>query len=245
MDRTARDMTFLVDLRLKFKRLSRVQYKECWNTLSRSENDAKRAIGGSAEEKTFVESAHFTVSILREFLCIGPDDVVLEIGAGVGRVGSMLAPLCREWIGTDVSDKMIGHMKRRLGKLNNVRAISTNGFDLRQIKSESIDAVYCTVVFMHLDDWERYGYIAEGFRVLKPGGRMLVDNVDLLTDEGWAFFETVRSMSPSDRPRPPHVSRTSTPQELETYFSRAHFKDIRQENRGPWIFTYGKKPLQT
>jgi SAM-dependent methyltransferase len=222
---------------------NRNQYKEQWNLISESEDNAKRAVSGYIDEEIYAQTAQGTVSILQEFVGIRPDDVVLEIGAGVGRVGAALAPLCREWIGTDVSENMVGHIKRRLAGFTNVQAIVTNGFDLRQIPSESIDVVYCTVVFMHLEEWERYSYIIEGFRVLKPGGRMLVDNVNLISDEGWRFFEEHRAQPP--RERPPHVSRTSTPQELETYFRRANFMNIRQEQRGLWIFTCGVKPAMS
>jgi ubiquinone/menaquinone biosynthesis C-methylase UbiE len=117
----------------------------------------------------------------------------------------------------------------------------TSGFDLAGVPSQSIDVVYCTVVFMHLDDWERYGYISEGFRVLKPGGRMLVDNVNLLSDEGWTFFKQHCAISPNKRP--PHLSRTSTPQELEIYFQRAGYRDIGQAQITQWIIVHGRKPL--
>ena len=36
----------------------------------------------------------------------------------------------------------------------------------------TIDVVYCTTVFMHLEEWDRYRYIKGAFRVLKPGGRL-------------------------------------------------------------------------
>jgi ubiquinone/menaquinone biosynthesis C-methylase UbiE len=116
------------------------------------------------------------------------DDVVLEIGAGVGRVGAELAPLCKRWIGADVSENMLSYLHERLREHANVEAVSLNGWDLSPIDSESVDVVYATVVFMHLDDWDRYGYIREGLRVLKPGGRMYVDNTNLLSEPGWERF---------------------------------------------------------
>lgn len=145
--------------------------------------------------------------MLQKLVGISPDDVVLEIGAGVGRVGAALAPICKEWIGADVSENMLSHIERRLGEFKNVRTVATNGFDLSEIPSESIDVVYCTIVFMHLEEWERFSYIKEGFRVLKPGGRMLVDNVDLTSDKGWIFFESVCAIPPQERP--PQISKTS------------------------------------
>ncbi len=96
------------------------------------------------------------------------------------------------------------------------RLVVLPGYDLSNIASGSIDLVYCTVVFMHIEEWERYGYIQEGLRVLREGGRMLVDNVNLLSDEGWAFFERHFALPPGERP--PHISKLSTPQELGKTF---------------------------
>lgn len=171
--------------------LSRSRYKSVWNSVSRSEEEAKMAVSGFVEEDRYVETSERSVAMLRQFLGISPSDVVLEIGAGVGRVGATLAPMCKEWIGVDVSENMLGHIARRLAAFKNVRTVATNGFDLSGVASESVDVVYSTVVFMHLDEWERYGYIKEGFRVLRPGGRMLVDNVDLTSDLGWTFLKSI------------------------------------------------------
>ncbi len=221
-------------------KLGRSEYKAQWNSVSQSEDGAKTAVSGYVDEEKYRLTAEATVTMLKTTVGVRPEDVILEIGAGVGRVGAALAPLCREWIGTDVSENMVRHIERRLARFANVRAMATNGFDLREIPSESVDLVYCTVVFMHLEEWDRYGYVKEGFRILKPGGRMLVDNVNLLSEEGWKFFEDVRALPPSERPS--QISITSTPQELETYFRRAGFTDIRQEGPGLCIATYGRKP---
>jgi SAM-dependent methyltransferase len=221
--------------------LNRSHYKSIWNSVSGSEQDAKLAVSGFVEEERYRESGEGTVAMLKQFTGITPDDVVLEIGAGVGRVGVVLAPICKEWIGVDVSENMLGHIERRLAGMANVRTVATNGFDLSGIPSESVNVVYSTVVFMHLDEWDRYGYIKEGFRVLKPGGRMLVDNVDLTSDLGWEFFEQHCAMPPHERPA--QISKTSTPQELEAYFRRSGFEAIEQHRGGLWIITCGRKPV--
>jgi SAM-dependent methyltransferase len=219
---------------------SRNEYKAVWNSVSKSEEEAKFAICGSTDEQIFQHSAPGTVAMLKRCVGVNKDDVILEIGCGVGRVGAALAPICREWIGTDVSENMINHLRRRLAAHPNVRGVTTSGFDLEGIDSGSVDVVYCTVVFMHLEEWERYSYIKEGYRILRPGGRMLVDNINLASELGWKFFEDHRAIPLHERP--PQISKTSTPQELETYFQRAGFTDIRHELNDPWVVTFGTKP---
>lgn len=219
--------------------LNRSNYKQIWNGVSRTEELAKMAVSGSADEESYQTSGEATKNIILKLVGVSSADVVLEIGAGVGRVGAFLAPVCKEWIGVDVSENMLGHIKRRLADFQNVRTVASNGYDLSAIPSDSVDVVYSMVVFMHLDEWERFSYIKEGFRILKPGGRMLVDNVDLTSDYGWKFFLDVCAIPPGERPA--QISKTSTPQELETYFKRAGFSDIQQSRESLWIFSYGKK----
>jgi SAM-dependent methyltransferase len=220
--------------------LSRAQYKEVWNRISTSEDAAKIAVANCLDEDIYRSSAEVTIGLLRHMTGINATDTILEIGAGVGRVGAALAPLCKEWIGADVSPNMVRHMKKRLSDLPNARPIEISGFDLAPVADRSVDLVYCTVVFMHLDEWERWAYIREGFRVLKPGGRMFVDNIDLTSDQGWKMFLDHCTIPPDKRQA--NISKTSTPQELETFFRRAGFSAIRHNRQDLWIMTAGIKP---
>ena len=222
------------------RKFLRQHYKNVWNHVSQSEDEAKIAVSGYVDESLYASTGEQSRDMLAGTVGLRPDDVVLEIGAGVGRVGAALAPLCRGWIGTDVSPNMIRHMTRRLADHRNARAVETSGYDLAAIADASVDLVYATVVFMHLDEWDRYGYIKEGLRVLRPGGRMLVDNVDLTSDEGWRFFEEHRKIKPSRRAA--RISKTSTPDELRTYFTRAGYEGIEQRRWGLFVVTFGRKP---
>ncbi|OGX11547.1 MAG: hypothetical protein A3K11_12660 [Nitrospirae bacterium RIFCSPLOWO2_12_FULL_63_8] len=211
-----------------------------WNELSDTEDRAKLHVAGYVDEDRLLATAEATRRDLEGTVGITRDDEVLEIGCGVGRVGMVLAPLCKRWIGCDVSRNMLKYAAQRLGLYRNVILIEVSGFDLRPIEDASVDVVYCTVVFMHLDEWDRFNYVVEAYRVLRPGGRVFVDNFNLNSDEGWAVFEQSRAVPPAMRPA--HLSKSSTPQEISTYLRRAGFRDIMVQEDGTWVRGWGTKP---
>jgi ubiquinone/menaquinone biosynthesis C-methylase UbiE len=203
----------------------RSDYKGVWTALSESLSSAKMHVSGTEDEAVFEASGSGTSAFLFENVGIQPTDVVLEIGCGVGRVGKHIAPRCRRWIGADVSPNMLKFAAERLRDFDNV---------------ESVDVVYSTVVFMHLESWDRYAYVEEAFRVLRPGGKLYVDNVNLCSDAGWAIFETHRKFPVSERPD--HITVCSTPQELVEYLKRARFENIQSRPGDELISVWGQKP---
>jgi ubiquinone/menaquinone biosynthesis C-methylase UbiE len=218
----------------------RSDYKGVWTVLSESLSSAKMHVSGTEDEAVVEKSGMGTTEFLLTNVGIAPTDVVLEIGCGVGRVGKHLARHCRKWIGADVSQNMLKFAAERLRPLSNVEFIELSGNDLRPIADNSIDFVYCTVVFMHLESWDRYNYVQEAFRVLRPGGKLYVDNVNLCSDSGWSIFETHRKFSPSERPD--HITVCSTPQELGEYLRRAGFQAIETKLGDELVAVWGRKP---
>ena len=77
---------------------------------------------------------------------------VLEIGCGVGRLGFSIADHCKEWIGCDISGNMLKHAKKRLTEKRNVKFLELDENNLSSVPDKSVDVVYCSVVFMHLEE---------------------------------------------------------------------------------------------
>jgi ubiquinone/menaquinone biosynthesis C-methylase UbiE len=219
--------------------LERSDYKKVWSGLSTTLDQAKRHVIGVTEEAALEATGEETLRFLQQSVGIGKDDVVLEIGCGIGRVGKFVAPLCQKWIGCDVASNMLILAGERLRDLPNVELQEISGYDLSGVADASVDVVYCTVVFMHLEPWDRYNYILEAFRVLRPNGRIYIDNINLCSDGGWKVFETHRAMLPTSRP--PHMTQNSTPQEIETYLQRAGFSDVQVRTDDDWIRASGIK----
>src|SRR6266404_3574160 len=109
---------------------ARSEYKKVWSALSTTEDQAKLHVIGVTEEAALQATGEETLRFLQDSVGIGKEDVVLEIGCGVGRVGKVVAPLCRKWIGCDVASNKIGRASCRLGDLPNVELKEISGYNL-------------------------------------------------------------------------------------------------------------------
>src|SRR5712671_1300090 len=147
---------------------ARSEYKKVWSALSTTGDQAKLHVIGVTDEDALQATGEETLRFLQDSVGIGKNDVVLEIGCGVGRVGKVVAPLCRKWIGCDVASNMLSLTAKRLKDLSNVELVEISGYDLSGVADASVDVVYCTVVFMHLESWDRYNYVSERFVCCDP-----------------------------------------------------------------------------
>ena len=99
------------------------------------------------------------------------DDVVLDIGCGVGRLTRVLAARAAHVIGLDVAPEMLRRAQELNAHLNNVTWLLGDGESLAGVEDASLDGAVSHVVFQHIPDAKvTLGIIAELGRVLKPGG---------------------------------------------------------------------------
>ena len=222
------------------REVPRHAYQQTWDSVSRSVSDARYAVAGTADVAEIDRTGQSSATDVANETGIAKDDRVLEIGCGVGRIGVALAPRCREWVGADVSLNMLAHARNALASHPNASFVHLNGIDLAGVPDASFDVVYCTAVFMHLEEWDRFRYVREAARVLKPGGRVYFDNLSLVSPEGWKQFEELVRYDPAARP--PNISKVSTPEELRTYAERTGFVDIRVRVGTVFITVVGIKP---
>jgi SAM-dependent methyltransferase len=131
-----------------------------------------------------------TAEIVRRFDAwglLGADRVVLQIGCGIGRFERALAPRVREAHGIDVSGEMVRVARRRCAGLANVFLAKSSGRDLGMFADERFDLVYAVDTFPYLVQSGRAlveRHFAEAFRVLRPGGELVILNYSYGDDVG-------------------------------------------------------------
>ena len=165
--------------------LPRRKYGDVWDALAATPEFAKAAACGHQDENLVRRSAQTPVSNLHDLVRVLPEDDILEFGCGVARVGLELAPRCHSWTGADMSANMLATAAERLRGIHNVRLVKLQQVGLDALESNSFDMVYSTNMLAHLDEMDRWRYVKDAFRVLRAGGRLYIDNIDMESDEGW------------------------------------------------------------
>ncbi len=102
---------------------------------------------------------------------VGPDDRVLDVGCGPGAAVRFAAPLVRDSVGVDPSERMLRSARRRARALPNVRFVQSPAHRL-PFEDGGFTVVW-TIHSMHHWGDEAAG-VSEVRRVLALGGRFLV-----------------------------------------------------------------------
>jgi SAM-dependent methyltransferase len=104
-------------------------------------------------------------------IAVGPDEEIVEIGCGVGRLTRVLADRGRNVRALDVSERMLDLARGYNAHLQNVEWLLGDGTNLAPVADASADACFSHVVFQHIPDPDiTLGYVREMARVLRPGG---------------------------------------------------------------------------
>jgi len=169
-------------------------YRSFWDGMAQEREGAYLAVAGEpfgrpATEETLSAHGRDTAEVIAQALEIGPEDRVLEVGVGVGRIAEHLIPRCGHFTGIDISENMIRFARERLSRFDNLTLIAHQKSDLSLFGEAGFDKVYFQVVLIHLDREDAFHYLCESFRALRPGGRAWFQFYNLLHPGGFREFE--------------------------------------------------------
>jgi SAM-dependent methyltransferase len=97
-------------------------------------------------------------------------DTCLDFGCGVGRLTVPLSGSFNRTIGVDIARSMIDLARRYHAASTQCEFLVNRGLDLRQFPDATFDFVHSCLVLQHIPPDISMRYIAEFFRVCKPGG---------------------------------------------------------------------------
>lgn len=108
----------------------------------------------------------------------GPDDVVVDVGAGTGLLTLAFAPYVAKVWAIDISAEMLDHlaMKAATADLANIETAPANAIRL-PLADGSASLVVSNYCYHHLSDEDKERGILEVFRVLRPGGRVVIGDM--------------------------------------------------------------------
>jgi len=165
--------------------------------------------------------------LVREALAVQPGHRVLDVGCGPGFVAAELLGEVGESgavVGVDRSAAMLGVAARRCEGLGNATFQEGDAAAL-PVEDESFDRALCVQVLEFVADVP--AALAELHRVLRPGGRVLVWDVDWST-LSWHSHDPSRMrrmLQVWDR----HLAHPALPRTLAAQVRAAGFADVRAE----------------
>ena len=106
---------------------------------------------------------------------IGSDDRVLDLGSGCGFGTAVIAKHAGQVIACDISPAYLEFARRECAELDNIQFEQITSRALSPLQDRSIDKVISMAVFIHLNLYDIHLYFGEFSRILKPGGKVLID----------------------------------------------------------------------
>jgi ubiquinone/menaquinone biosynthesis C-methylase UbiE len=157
-----------------------------------------------------------------------PGDQVLDVGCGTGYFTRVLAERVAPRgtaLGVDPSREVIAYA-RRLTRLPNC-TFSEGIAEALEEPDDSCDVVVSSLMVHHLPEELRPRAIGEMFRVVRPGGRVLIADFRPPTTRIGRYLLAGHVVSPAMKDNPIHL--------LEPMVREAGFEQVRGGDVRPWL----------
>ncbi|MCC6623600.1 MAG: methyltransferase domain-containing protein [Deltaproteobacteria bacterium] len=114
-----------------------------------------------------------------------PDVTIADLGSGTGELALRLAPFARAVVGVDREPSMVAAARQRLAGHDHVRFVEAP-LEALPLPDASVDLALVVLVLHHVPEPARA--LAEAARILRPGGRLVVVDMQPHDNDAWRAF---------------------------------------------------------
>ena len=114
-----------------------------------------------------------SLPVLIEYAAPTPQDTALDVATGTGNTALSLAPHVAHVTGLDMAEKMLAHAQNRANEEERLNTLFVRGSaEEMPFPDEAFTLVTSRHAPHHFHDLAKF--LAEAYRVLKPGGRLVI-----------------------------------------------------------------------